>query len=283
MHVFFLVLSSLSGLALITSSLAAQDFKIVTRHQTTGPASTYTQYFSGSRSRHEYTSNLNGVEARSLATITWRGQGTNEVYTLDLENHEYTRHQTDSRGIALGVRPIPREPSDTVLDIWIESTDTGEQQEMFGYTARHIITREKRVPGPGAHSQASESETDGWYIDYDAAPEPVRRTKGSFSMLVAFSGGRDEIKFHRSGAVVGYPLKTRITNRSHFTGADGKPTEYASTSTQEVVEISRGPLDPSLFEIPKDFREVAQLRQISNARPLSLWEQFRNWLEDLFS
>ena len=59
----------------------------------------------------------------------------------------------------------PMVDSGGTLKIWIENIDTGERKEIFGHTARHIITREKRIAGPGACSKPSLSETDGWYID----------------------------------------------------------------------------------------------------------------------
>ncbi|MBA3805684.1 MAG: hypothetical protein H0X14_08250 [Acidobacteria bacterium] len=44
--------------------------------------------------------------------------------------------------------------------------DTGERKQMFGYTARHIITTYVTVSSPDSCSPFdSRMETDGWYID----------------------------------------------------------------------------------------------------------------------
>jgi hypothetical protein len=44
--------------------------------------------------------------------------------------------------------------------------DTGERKQMFGYTARHLITTMESVPSPEACTQDKRKmQFDGWYID----------------------------------------------------------------------------------------------------------------------
>ena len=56
----------------------------------------------------------------------------------------------------------------------------------------------------------------------------------------------------------------------------------------EVVALSSAPLDDSLFEVPKSFREVKS-PAVFQARPLSwsdqlalAWQRFRAWFDTLF-
>ena len=44
----------------------------------------------------------------------------------------------------------------------IETIDTGERREMFGYIARHVVTRSRQTRDS---EFLSEFQMDGWYID----------------------------------------------------------------------------------------------------------------------
>ena len=71
------------------------------------------------------------------------------------------------------------------LQIWIENIDTGERKEMFGHMAMHIITREKRIAGPGACSKPSESETTAGTLTSSVMPEWRQHKKGAPGVVVA--------------------------------------------------------------------------------------------------
>ncbi len=48
----------------------------------------------------------------------------------------------------------------------VTTKDTGERKQMFGYTARHIITTMEMESSPDACSTVNtKMEIDGWYID----------------------------------------------------------------------------------------------------------------------
>jgi len=69
-------------------------------------------------------------------------------------------------------------------------------------------------------------------------------------------GCRDRIRFNRQGAArTGYPLQETTTSY----GPDGR---VAFTSTKEVVELSRNPLDPALFEVPADYAETKNAQDL---------------------
>jgi hypothetical protein len=82
---------------------------------------------------------------------------------MDLDAKEYTTYGIDDLGRPLRnqtapvpISPVKTEPWGATLQVYVDDVDTGERKTMFGYTARHIIRTERRVPGSGAVSQAQE-------------------------------------------------------------------------------------------------------------------------------
>jgi len=69
-------------------------------------------------------------------------------------------------------------------------------------------------------------------------------------------GCRDAVRFNRQGAArTGYALQETTTSY----GPDGR---VVFTSTKEVVELSREPLDAALFEIPAGYVEAASAQEL---------------------
>ena len=289
MPLFVLLLLSYT---LIGPSPAVNGVKIVTRQVTGGFTDTRTEYLTADRLRNEWQTRGGDQHAPPMASIIQRGE-RNRIYVLDLQAHEYMTYEMDGRGIRIGPRNRPGESSGGTLNISIENVDTGERKEMFGYMARHIITREKRVAEPGACSRGSESETDGWYIDSSVVPE-WRQGKNGAGVVVAsvMSAGNenclnkmDRIEVHRKGVQPGFPVKVTTTLRSELTRSDGSQKGITSTWGSEVLELKQGPLDPALFEIPSDFRRVEQLHNwiaAAPAKPLSGWEWFKEKMDEWF-
>lgn len=74
--------------------------------------------------------------------------------------------------------------------------------------------------------------------------------------MAAGGGCRDTVRFNREGAArTGYPLQETTTSY----GPDGS---VAFTSTKEVVELSRAPLDAALFDIPAGYTETANYQEL---------------------
>src|SRR5438270_327705 len=184
-----------------------EGVKIVTRQITAGFTDTRTEYLAPDRLRNEWQSQMRDGSGPPMATIILRGE-RDRVFMLDLAAHEYVTYETDPRGSTVAMKR-PMVDSGGTLQIWIENVDTGERKDLFGHTARHIITREKRVAGPGACSKPSLSETDGWYIDGSVMPQWRQQKKNSYGVVVAaeVSAGSndkcfnkmDKIEVHRSG------------------------------------------------------------------------------------
>jgi len=284
------------ALLLAMTSLAApppgvNGVKIVTRQVTGGFTDTRTEYLTADRLRNEW--QMGDGQGPLMASIVQRGDH-NRVFVLDLQAHEYMTYETDARGTALGANGKPLAPSGGTLKILIENIDTGERKDIFGHIARHVITREKRIAGPGACSHGSESETDGWYIDTEIMPEwrqPRRHGPGVVVAAVMSAGNdacfnkMDKIEVHRTGDEPGFPIKVTTTLKSDLPRGDGTPRSIVSTWGSEVVELQAGPLDPALFEVPSDFRQVPRLRTWTASTPqrqLTGWEWFKEKVQELF-
>jgi len=270
---------------------AVNGVKIVTRQVTGGFTDTRTEYLTANRFRNEWETRTTD-HSGPMASIVQRGE-RDRVFVLDLRAKEYMTYETDSRGTALGTKAAASGNSGGTLQIWIENIDTGERKEIFGHNARHIITREKRVASPGACSKGSESETDGWYIDNSVMPEWRQPKKNSMGVASVVAVGTrndcqnkmDKIEVHQAGAEAGFPVKSMTTLKSVVTERDGTPRMLASIWGSEVVELSEGPLDPALFDVPADFRQVASLKIWATPTPrrqLTGWEWFKDRVQEIF-
>lgn len=224
------------------------DVKITSRFtDSRGQASVTTTYIKGSRSRVER-------DVGGHRRVTINQCDAHQVLQIDRDARQYTSYALNPQGFPANARPIPEEmrpvPSGGTLAIAIETTDTGERKAFFGFTARHVITRDTRVPGPGAITPRQESVRDGWYVDVN--PGCVRRPNGIFGLLGGGVAGQpmqaDKIEVHRKGApVAGYAVRLTTTTTSH--GASGRV--FANENITEVLDLSTAPLDPKLFDIPE--------------------------------
>jgi len=266
--------------------------KIVTRQITGGFTDTRTEYLAPDLLRNEWQSQMRDGSGPPMATIIQRGE-RDRVFMLDLAAHEYITYEMDPRGSTVAMKR-PMVESGGTLNIATATTDTGERKELFGHTARHIITRERRVAGPGACSKPSLSETDGWYIDGSVMPEWHQQKKNNYGVVLAaeVSAGSndkcfnkvDKIEVHRTGVETGFPVKVTTTLTSETIQADGSPRTLTSTWGSEVVELKEGPLELTLFDVPKDFTRVESLRSWTAKPPRQLtgWEWFKEKVQEMF-
>ena len=274
---------------------AVNGVKIVTRQVTGGFTDMRTEYLTPDRMRNEWQTRAGAWASPPMASIIQRGE-RDRVFVLDLQAHEYLTYEADPHAGAVGAQGKPVADSGGTLQIWTQSTDTGERKTMFGRTARHIITREHRIASPGACSRGSDSETDGWYLDSSVIPEWGQPTKNAYGVVVASVVAAtansncldkmDKIEVHRNGVEPGFPVKLTTTTKSEVTGRNGAPRLLASTWGSEILELKQGPLDPSLFDVPSDFHKVDNLKGwipvIPPKRQLTGWEWLREKLQEFF-
>jgi hypothetical protein len=154
---------------------------------------------------------------------------------------------------------VPAEParSGGVVTYTTTSIDTGERKEMFGFTARHIKSSTITESSPDACNPFKQrTERDGWYIDFSYGLDCGQASSYAQTYPSAAGGCRDRIQFKQVGtARTGYPLMETTT----IYGADGKAM---FTSTKEVVELSREPLDAALFEVPIGSTETQNAQEL---------------------
>lgn len=141
-------------------------------------------------------------------------------------------------------RPPVRQSGKTV-NIYYETIDTGERRQQFGFTARHLLLRERHIAETGACSPFFEIESDGWYLTLPDAQQPLRSAYRLAGPVLC----RDTVVTHGHAFFPGFPVQETVTMKS------SNPAYSLSRST-EVLEFSTQPLDKSLFEIPEDFKVV---------------------------
>jgi hypothetical protein len=283
-------------IAICCGLASAADLKIVTTlHSGSGsqavPPSVFTRYFHGSRSRSDSRSSA-GHAARpgEKPVYTWGPRqafiqqcDARRALMLNLDAREYTSTELDERGVPTGFKPAfqRREPAKGSVEIIIDSVDTGERKEMFGHTARHIVTHERRVVSPESCQQNTSSETDGWYIDLDVPSGSCYAVPHRTSAAVLFAASssclQKKLEIHRTGvSEPGFPVKLTTTSHTSLAQSDGSQKEYTSTFESEVTELSEAPLDPALFEVPAGFKLVAK---INTQPPVPTMVVLRMWWE----
>jgi hypothetical protein len=269
----------------------SHDLKITTRYSSLGSEFTTTTYYSGENSRSEAQMFSGNMKGHRRALIQKRDAESIQIYDLDLDAHEYVSRQTNLMGIAPGAKSIVLKPSGKTYVIKTDVVDTGERKEMFGHIARHLITREKTIGGPeNCYGGNSETEIDGWYIDYDVMPVS-QRPKPGVSAYMVFHSGRmgsphcsDKVESHRTGPPLGFPFKETTSWPSKDLQAGDTSRQKSYSSTREVVEFLEAPLDPALFQVPADFKKVKEIIDPTQQRmqAMTYWERFKAELWDFF-
>jgi hypothetical protein len=204
----------------------------------------------------------------------------------DVKRKEYVRislKQRPTQAALAEADPATR----PVLLVATSTMDTGERQTIFGRTARHLITSEKRSREevPGAETKFnSEMLTDGWYLD--ASGLPMERHSYMAAMLIGSSGAMPVIRTSHTGPVPsGLVVRQKVTRRF----SEGLDRQFETS--MEVTGLYEGALSQHLFEPPADFRRVDKLADTAFAiyKPSfsdeieMYWNSFENWLLSWFS
>jgi hypothetical protein len=136
--------------------------------------------------------------------------------------------------------------------------DTGERREMFGFTARHVKSSMTIQASPDACNPIEyRTETDGWYIDLNVGFDCNLDGRPAVMPSSRPAGGCvDKPVFRREGtARTGYPL----IETTKMYGPGGQVT---FTTTKEVIELSREPLDIALFDVPAGYTEATSQQEL---------------------
>ncbi len=237
------------SLVLTISAAASADTKVKSRQTSGGQTYENTSYIKGKRQRSE----MNNGSMISIQQCDLRRN-----IQIMPQVKAYIINQYDDATPGTGAGTIPKEAQASrvkkggVVTSTITTRDTGERKQMFGYTARHIITTMVMTSSPDACAPINtKMEIDGWYIDAAFALDcDVNSAYKNYRPPTTAGGCYDRQETKTIGmAKKGYPVWEKMTGFG--------PSGAESFSTiNEVVEFSQATLDQSLFEIPEGYREV---------------------------
>ena len=245
----------------VLSTVAYADTKVKIRQTTNGQTYENSTYIKGKRQRSE----TNGGQ---MITITQCDLRRNLMLmpmtkTYMVQPYDDASSAPSSAGAMSNSRPPLQQPSKKggVVTSTVTTRDTGERKQMFGYTARHIITTMVMESSPDACSPSNHKmEIDGWYIDAAFALDcDLGRNYTPYRPQMNSGGCHDRYETKQIGtAKKGFAVWEKTT----MFGPNG--AESFST-TNEVIEFSQATLDASLFEPPADYREVSDFTSMYSA------------------
>ena len=247
----------------VTAGFVAHAQSDVKIRQRMGPTAETVLYIKGPRMRSEMASTSGNFGMTTILQCDLK-----RTLTIYDKTRTYLITPTDGTGAPVasgdgdggGGNPsvAPSTPSrGGVVNITHTITDTGERKQMFGFTARHIKTSVVKTASPDACDKDQKIETDGWYIDFQYAFECPSQVQKQQSVPVRPQppGCKDEVRTKTIGsAKLGFPLLVTTT----IYQPDGKTT----TSTQEVLELSREPLSAALFEAPEGYTVAKNMQEL---------------------
>src|ERR1043165_2657590 len=240
-------------------TVANADTKVKIRQTSAGQTYENTTYIKGKRQRSE----TNGGQMITITQCDLRRNLTLMPTTKTYMVQPYDNASSTSTGAATSSSrpPLQQGPKKGgIITSTITTRDTGERKQMFGYTARHIITTMVMQSSPDACSPTNNKmEIDGWYIDAAVALDcdmgnVYRPYHGRVS-----SGCQDRYETKQIGAAKkGFAVWEKMT----MFGPNG--AESFST-LNEVIDFSQATLDASLFEPPADYRQVSDFASMYGA------------------
>jgi hypothetical protein len=264
---FALIVGAVSLAAAITSAQRRPeaekpitgDFKIAVRMTVAGNSTQSTTMIKGRRERTETTisagtynmTTVNITQCDMRRTIQVNDRARKYLIT-PMETDVSAGDSTGSTGASAGTGSR----RGGVVTMTVNTVDTGERKEMFGFTARHLKRTTMMESSPDACQQTKmKIETDGWYINLEYGLScPNRPSTGGYGG--GATGCRDRYQYKTTGpANLGYPLVETTT----MYGDDGRVT---TTLTKEVTELSRQTLDAALFDVPAGYTEAKSQQEM---------------------
>jgi hypothetical protein len=237
------------------------DFKITIRNTVSGQTYQTTTMIKGKRERSETNMMAGGMNNGSVNITqcdmrrTIQVNDRSKMYLITPMDSE----SNDSGGGASGPSSSGPNTRGGLVTMTVNTVDTGERKEMFGFTARHLKRSMTSQTSPDAcYQNQIRMETDGWYINLEYGLSCGSSDRPP-QMGAASGGCRDRYQFKRTGPTqLGYPLMETMT----MYGADGSAM---FTRNQEVIELSRQPLDAAFFEIPAGYTQARTQGEMSGA------------------
>jgi hypothetical protein len=237
----------------------ANDLKIKYRMTMSGQSMESTTMLKGARERSEmkmgYGMDIINITQCDLKRTIQVSDKTRKYVVTPMD----TGASPGSGGANVAATSTTNEPlrRGGVITYNMTAVDTTERKDMFGFKARHVKTTFAIESSPDACNPVKQRmETDGWYIDLTFGLNCDTGGAPTMGGPRASGGCRDSVRFNRQGAArPGYPLLETTT----MYGPNG---EVSFTSTKEVVELSREPLDAALFDVPAGYVETQNSQEL---------------------
>jgi hypothetical protein len=226
---------------------ARADVKIKSRQTMQGQSYENATYIKGKRQRTESMGGQSVTIQQCDLRRDIQMMPAMKAYTVN----PYGDATAAANAPASGTRQTVEQTKGGVVTSTVTTRDTGERKQMFGHTARRIITTIETKSSPDACTPIdTKMETDGWYIDAAFALDCDLERAGAYQNRQQAGGCRDRYQMKTVGAAKrGYPVYEKMT----MFEKDGRES---FSMVNEVVELSQATLDASLFEPPADYREV---------------------------
>ena len=200
----------LIGCLMITSGIASADTKVKSRQTSGGQTYENTSYIKGKRQRTE----TNNGQMIMLQQCDLR---RNIQIMPDAQAYMIQPYDQPATSNAASTGATTSQPGAVkkggVVTSTVTTRDTGERKQMFGYTARHIITTMVTESSPDACSpNKTKMEIDGWYIDAAFALDCDMGRNYSSYRPPASGGCQDRYETKQIGlAKKGFPVWEKMT------------------------------------------------------------------------
>ena len=233
---------------LTITGIASADTKIKSRQTSGGQTYENTSYIKGKRQRSETNNGQMIVIQQCDLRRNIQIMPAAKAYMIQPYDQPSTTTPTTPNTSSSQPTAVTK---GGVVTSTVTTKDTGERKQMFGYTARHIVTTMEMKSSPDACSNVNtKMQIDGWYIDAAFALDCDMGGSYTHYTPKASGGCRDRYETRTIGlAKKGFPVWEKTT----MFGPNG--TESFST-TNEVLEFSQATLDASLFDVPEGYRQV---------------------------
>lgn len=255
---------------------AQQQYKLRQTTDMSGMKTESTIYVKGMRKRTEGGGGMMGMGAK-LTTIeqcdlqrTITINDKKKMYFIEPFSKEQEEVIDEDAKPAVKTKPVvtpaatDKDKKGGTIHIWYNITDTGERKKMYGFTARHVWTKQRMVPSADACTMKDSFliKTDGWYIDLPEFNCPVRYTSGGYSAPgYKQPDCKDRFVNHRSGkGKLGFAL---IEKKMMIMGGGPAKTSEFEISL-ETLEFSTAKLDSMLFEIPPGYTEAKTAEELQD-------------------
>jgi hypothetical protein len=235
------------------------DLTIKFRSTTSGQSYESTTMIKGKRERSEMNMGQNNMTTITQCDLKRTIQISDSSRKYFITPMETGNAAAASSTPAMAVPAEPTRAGGTVNYV-TTTTDTGERKEMFGFTARHVKSSITMESSPDACSPVHQKmDTDGWYIDLTYGFDCDLGATQMANRYVPPGGCRDRAITKQLGTGrKGYPLIETMT----MYGPNG---QAMFTSTKEVLELSRAPLDAALFDLPVGYTEASSSQELYGA------------------